>query len=222
MWVRVEIGGVSETAWIDLAALRLPEVVSSGPRTAWSGTATGVARSTMRPAGIPGGGVAGPYGQESASDAADDPAPTQHLPLVRDAVEPRLGNAHRGSGGRRRAPELAESGRHEQSGPVNPAALAGRHRAPATRGIPTEPGRHRAADTGVVPAIRPVVADWAASAAAGDWAPPPPRSELPPAGPVVRPRTVSDPDGDLLTRPMRLDEAVGSARAARRRDSLRV
>jgi hypothetical protein len=220
MWVRVEIGGTSETAWTDLSTLRLPETGGS-PLAAWSGRAAG-----MPLPAAPGGasstdGVAGLRGQASEAVVADDPAPTQHLPLVRDAAPRRNGGLAAGSG-RRRAPESEESARPVQSGPADPAALAGRHRAPAPTEISVQPGRHRAADTSVLPSVRPVASDWAASAAAGDWAPPPPRSELPPAGPVVRPRSARPAGGDLLTRPMRLDEAVGSGRPARRRDSVRV
>ena len=58
-------------------------------------------------------------------------------------------------------------------------------------------------------------------APADRWAAPPTRSELPPAGPVVRPQPARDLDAERLTRPMRLDEGVGSARRSRR-DSLSV
>ena len=57
-----------------------------------------------------------------------------------------------------------------------------------------------------------------AAVAADRWSPPPPRTELPPAGPVVR-NSVAPAEPDLLTRPMRLEDGVGSARRARR-DSL--
>ena len=193
-WVRVEFAGVSEDAWVDLALLRLPESPAARSLT--------LARE-------PKGAARGAEAPSAASRAASgDPAQTQHLPLVRDTATPPAGRRVPPAGGRRRAPDTEEA-------PAVPAAPLGRHRAPA------ELGRHRAADTGMPTAVPAGNAATGSIADAVDrWAPPPPRSELPPAGPVIRPPVVRPGlDPDMLTRPMRLDEGVGSARRSRR-DSL--
>jgi hypothetical protein len=217
MWVRVEVGGISETAWVDLSTLRLPE--AGGPLATRSALAAGEPRSVSPTAELSVRAAAEPGDRKPAATAADDLDRTQHLPLVREAETPRCNGERTHGGGRRRAPEFVENVRIMQSAP---AAPPGRHRAPATGDMPALPGRHRSADTGVFAPARPVTADWAASAAVGDWTPPPPRSELPPAGPVVRARLAPPGDGDLLTRPMRLDEAIGSGRPERDRRSLLI
>ena len=191
-WVRVEFAGVSEDAWVDLALLRLPESPAARHLTL-AREPRGAARSAETSAPSP-----------SPSPAASgDAAETQHLPLVRDTSAPPVGRRVPPTGGRRRAPDT------EEAPAVAPAPL-GRHRAPA------EMGRHRAADTGMLAAVPAGDATGSIADAADRWAPPPPRSELPPAGPVVR-AAVARPglDPDRLTRPMRLDEGVGSARRSR-------
>ena len=117
---------------------------------------------------------------------------TQHLPLVRDGGAPAAG---------RRVP------------PAGEGRAMGRHRAPGA-----EAGRHRATDTGMLSAVAAATGLEAAVIESADrWAPPPPRSELPPAGPVVRPQSARPQvEHDLFTRPMRLDDAVGTMRRSRR------
>jgi hypothetical protein len=204
-WVRVEFAGVVEDAWVDLTLLRLPEATRERHLT--------LAREPR--------GVLARPGEAATAERPSELTQTQHLPLVRETGTPAAGRHVPPTGGRRRAPETAERPATPASPPaVTPAAEArplGRHRAPA------EVGRHRAADTGL---LTPVPAepgrDDALIQPADRWAPPPPRSELPPAGPVVRPNSArAQADVDLFTRPMRLDDAVGSARRSRR-DSLSV
>jgi hypothetical protein len=192
-WVRVEFAGVVEDAWVDLTLLRLPE--SSAERhLALAREPKGAAavsratRTEARPEAVPRG---------------SEVTQTQHLPLVRESVAPAAGRHVPPSGGRRRAPETTEQSAVAASPPSREAGPLGRHRAPA----PVDAGRHRAADTGLMAAV---VDDR--------WAPPPLRTELPPAGPVVR-NSVASVEPDLLTRPMRLEDGVGSARPSRR-DSL--
>lgn len=213
-WVRVEFAGVVEDAWVELTRLRLPE--SPARHLA-------LARA---PRGIPEARPGHP-----AADA--DPAETQQLPLVRDSDAPAGGRRVPPGGGRRRAPEAVGSApalsAPTMSAPTTSAlpsqdadqagAIPGRHRAPA------EEGRHRADDTGMLAAVAagapapsvPAPRNGAPSVPNGDpRVAPPARSDLPPAGPVVRGNTVRDLEAGRLTRPMRLDEGVGSARRARR------
>ena len=190
-WVRVEFAGVVEDAWVALTRLRLPE--SPARHLA-------LARSPRSP----------------RSDAGE----TQQLPLVREGGAPPVGRRVPPSGGRRRAPgtgELPAAAAVPRPVDAPQPAVAGRHRAPA------EQGRHRAADTGmsaVVPADAGIpVPDPARDGPAGrvrDCEPPPPRSELPPAGPVVRGPASGHLDLERFTRPMRLDEGVGSLRRSPR------
>jgi hypothetical protein len=201
-WVRVEFAGVSEDAWVDLTLLRLPESRADRHLT--------LAREPK--------GAAAVSRADARSETVARPSEvtqTQHLPLVRDGGVPAAGRRVPPTGGRRRAPETGE----QPAPAAPPAALPpsegrplGRHRAPA----PPDAGRHRAADTGMLGAV-PADPTPVAGRAADRWAPPPPRSELPPAGPVVRP--TAPRDSDLLTRPMRLEDGVGSGRRSRR-DSL--
>ncbi|WP_142024628.1 hypothetical protein [Blastococcus colisei] len=138
VWVRVVLGGVEETAWTDLASLRLPErhlAVAAGP--------------TGPPAAAPGAqemSVARhPSGRRARSTDADGAA-TAGLAMVRDlsvVPEPPSTGGRRtaeetaqfASVGRRRAPEVAE-----------PPAT-GRRRAPETAESPSA-GRRRAPETG--------------------------------------------------------------------------
>jgi hypothetical protein len=203
-WVRVEFAGVVEDAWVDLALLRLPEARADRHL------------ALARP---PKGAAVG-----SRAHVLDDEAPrsaevtqTQHLPLVREASAPAGGRRVPPTGGRRRAPETAEQPAGPAAPPVVDSPSLGRHRAPAA----PDAGRHRAADTGLLTAVRADAVPVPGPGGSADrWGPPPSRSELPPAGPPARPaprRGQVEPD--LLTRPMRLEEGVGSVRRSRR-DSL--
>jgi hypothetical protein len=204
-WVRVEFAGVVEDAWVELTLLRLPEApverhlsLAREPKEASSATRTG-ARTAI------------------VAATAPEVAQTQHLPLVRERGAPTAGRRVPPSGGRRRAPEGGERPVAAEAPAADPAADGrplGRHRAPA------EEGRHRAADTGVFGAVPAAAVEAARVWTPDSWGPPPSRTELPPAGPVVRPTSPGpDAEQDLLTRPMRLEEHMGSARRSRR-DSL--
>lgn len=200
-WVRVEFAGVVEDAWVELSRLRLPESPARHLSLARRPGTTGSA----------------------AAAAGSAPAETQQLPLVRDgaATPAPAGRRIPPGGGRRRAPETGEL-------VAAPTPVPGRHRAPA------EQGRHRAADTGLLAAVpaaapigapvalRPVRSESLAALAGIDTtSAPPPRSELPPAGPAVRGQSAREVSTERLTRPMRLEEGVGPARRPRR-DSLGV
>lgn len=122
-WARVVLGAVEETAWIDLAVLRLPEAqvepVSEPRRIAFrveQELPTAQAVSVLR-------------GGPLAADAATTAAPTVTVSRP---------------GSRRRAPEDADI-QVVAAGEV--AVPVGRHRAPR------DEGRHRAADTEVVTAV---------------------------------------------------------------------
>jgi hypothetical protein len=193
-WVRVEFAGVVEDAWVELTRLRLPEspvrhlALARPPRSA-------------------------------RVEASQDAGETQQLPLVREGAVPPAGRRV-SRGGRRRAPETGElPAAAAAPGAIvaGQAVVPGRHRAPA------EQGRHRAADTGMLAVVAPDATTSVPDAGAGvptgpaddGWFPPP-RSELPPAGPVVRGSSSRDLDLERLTRPMRLDEGVGSLRRSPR------
>jgi hypothetical protein len=193
-WVRVEFAGVVEDAWVELTQLRLPESPARHLALARSPRSVQV-------------------------EASQDAGETQQLPLLREGAVPPAGRSV-SSGGRRRAPETAElPAAAAATGAVlaGQAAVPGRHRAPA------EQGRHRAAVTGMLTMVAPDAATSVPDAGAGvptgpaddRWSPPP-RSELPPAGPVVRGSASLDLDLERLTRPMRLDDAVGSLRRSPR------
>jgi hypothetical protein len=177
VWVRVVLGGVEETAWTDLASLRLPE------RHLAVATESATGRAAYAPATHEMSVARHPAGRRSRAVDAESPV-TAALPVVRDlSVVPDLPakggrrtadetaqfasvgrrrapeTADVPSGGRRRAPETAESpsvGRRRApedtptaASPAVSAGLAspGRHRAPAN------PGRHRTADTGLFPVV---------------------------------------------------------------------
>ena len=197
-WVRVEFAGVVEDAWVELTRLRLPESPARHLTLARAPRATPT---------VP------------AATTGADPARTQQLPLVRDSDSPPVGRRVPPAGGRRRAPESGASPTTSNTTPATAPAtpalppenadqggpVPGRHRAPA------DEGRHRANDTGMLAAVPPGVP------APGDaQAPSPVRSDLPPAGPVVRGHAVVDLHAEGLTRPMRLDEGVGTVRRSRR------
>jgi hypothetical protein len=233
VWVRVVLGGVEETAWTDLATLRLPErhlTVAAEPvsRYAPETQEMSVARH--------------PAGRRVRPVDADSPA-TQVAPKVRDlAVVPDRPAAPLPTG-RRRAPEQpavapADGGRVDE---VSPSAPGGRRRAPepATAERPAvlpapgrhrasgDPGRHRTADTGLFP----VVTAAGEQLAVGDDAPAASRRRGPTSRGARVPEKVerardgwAAPDGlesDLLTRPMRLTDQMPHSRRPRVDGSLR-
>ena len=219
MWVRVVVGGVEETAWIDLAALRLPETQAepaAEPRRIDTRVKqelpTAQAVSALR-------------GRPLTADAAT----TAALPLIRDeiaapaasvqavaATAPTVTMAR--PGGRRRAPEDPGT---QVVAAAEAAVPPGRHRAPR------DEGRHRAADTDVIAAVahdapasvEPTVAGASRRAArphaGAGWAIPQARAARPEES-YGRPEVCAGPadaEPDLLTRPMRLgDLSPGSRR----------
>jgi hypothetical protein len=235
VWVRVVLGGVEETAWTDLASLRLPErhlSVAAAPAT--GPTPLTQEMSVARH----------PSGRRARSAGAD--AATAGLPMVRDLAAvpdlPATGGrrtadetAQFASVGRRRAPEVAEtrSGGRRRAPETAESPSVGRRRAP--EGAPTAAvsagasGRHRApSDTGLFPALSVTPgARHAAAPRSGDGAAlarprvPAARTEEP----AVRAGTAwSAPEGlepELLTRPMRLSDHVPHARRPRVDGSLR-
>jgi hypothetical protein len=231
VWVRVVLGGVEETAWTDLASLRLPErhlTVAAEP-------SAGFAQATQEMS------VARhPSGRRARSQDAAAPA-TAGLPTVRElSAVPDLSSSKGGrrtadetaqfaSVGRRRAPETGETpsagGRRtaDETAPAAsaPAGAAGRHRAPA------DPGRHRTADTGLFPVVSAAASEAgrpAAGRAADDGVPAKPRvSAGRPEGSTARTGWTA-PEGlepELLTRPMRLSDHLPNARRPRVDGSLR-
>jgi hypothetical protein len=203
VWVRVVLGGVEESAWTDLSALRLPErhlAVASTP----SADADPVTREAPVTRVAP--AVPGPVVDR-------DLAETASLPLVRDlAVAPAQSAVDvRRAGGRRRAPETGavaavSASASSPTGPVAPAiSPRGRHRAPA------DPGRHRAADTGLMPVV--------SGGAGGGAGLPAPRTARAEEELAVASRdrwsSARDPEPDLLTRPMRLNDLAPHSRRPR-------
>ena len=225
MWVRVVVGGVEETAWIDLAALRLPET-QVDPATAPSRIDARV-KQELPPAQA----VSALRGRPLTVDAAT----TAALPLIRDevaapaasapgvaAVAPTVSVSR--PGGRRRAPEDAD---------VRVVAAAevsvppGRHRAPR------DEGRHRAAATEVFAAIvdeadqgagvsvEPAVTAESRRAArphAGAGRSVPQARAARPEESYGRPEVCTgriEAEPDLLTRPMRLGDLSPSSRRPR-------
>jgi hypothetical protein len=186
VWVRVVIGGVEETAWTDLSMLRLPE------RSSERHLAMAPSLSATEQLKVAAGRMPVP--------AVADPAATQSLPSVRERASAPLVPAQR-TGGRRRAPEPAttEFAMPGAPSPVAAPASPGRHRAPALAAA----GRHRAADTGI----------WVAGAddATGRLAAPAEQSAV--GGRRAARRR--EPEADLLTRPMRLDDLVPQSRKPR-------
>jgi hypothetical protein len=206
MWVRVVVGGVEETAWVDLAALRLPETRTDPviePRRMDARVkqelATAQAVSALR-------------GRPPVADAAT----TAALPMIRDEVAAPTVSVRR-PGGRRRAPEDADI---QVVAAAEVAVPPGRHRAQR------DEGRHRAADTGVLAAVageapasvQPIVAVEARRAArphaGAGRSIPQARAARPEESygraEVCAGRTEAEPD--LLTRPMRLGDLSPSSR----------
>lgn len=241
VWVRVVLGGVEETAWTDLASLRLPERHLS---VAAGGTGSGAPGPGTQEMSV----ARHPSGRRARSADADGPA-TAGLPMVRDLSvvpdAPSAGGrrtadetAQFASVGRRRAPEdtVAPATGRRRAPETAERPAVGRRRAPETGEtpavgrrrapeaptrppVPAIPGRHRAADTGLlaaVPAPSPSAPERGASASTVDG---PPR-----ARPSARPEQPggrggwSAPEGlepELLTRPMRLSDHVPHARRPR-------
>ena len=206
VWVRVVLGGVEETAWTDLATLRLPERhLSVASAAAHRGLPTQEMSVARHPSG------------RRARSADADPAATANLPKVRElsVVQdlPATGGrrtadetAQFASVGRRRAPETGEmpvTGRR-RAPETGESPAVGRRRAPegavAATPAPGAAGRHRApgaVDTGLVPAVAE--------------APQPTRigRPAPPRGNWTAPEGL---EGELLTRPMRLSDHMQSRR----------
>jgi len=227
VWVRVVLGGVEETAWTDLASLRLPErhlAVAAEP----------IARGTYGPGTQEMSVARHPAGRRARSAEASVPAAAGQ-PTVRDlSVVPDLPatggrrsadeTAQFASVGRRRAPETVETpvaGGRRTADETAQFASVGRRRAPEdapAQPVPATPGRHRAADTGLLPAVSaPTIstARVAAGPVPGGSAVPPPVSR--PQEPATRAGWTA-PEGvepELLTRPMRLSDHVPHARRPR-------
>ena len=232
VWVRVVLGGIEETAWTDLASLRLPErhlTVAAEP-VAGHALVTQEMSVARHPSG------------RRARSADGDASATAGLPTVRDlsAVPdlPSTGGrrtadetAQFASVGRRRAPEIAESpsGGRRRAPETGESPAVGRRRAPedtpVTAVAPASPGRHRApadlgrhrtADTGLFPHVAdapvPAPAEIRASPRGATA-----RAARPAGGWTV-------PEGlepELLTRPMRLSDHVPHARRPRVDGSVR-
>lgn len=214
VWVRVVVGGVEESAWTDLANLRLPERhLSLAPEQ----RATDSRPHQELPSGQAVAALrgAGPVG---------DPTVTAALPMVRDMAPTPAGAGQVAgpvrSGGRRRAPE---DGDVRLADAAKVPVPSGRHRAP------DDEGRHRAADTGAVGRAdefrlasvetlqavpeprRPV------HQSGSGWTTPSVRAtrteEAPARAEVCAGRADTEPD--LLTRPMRLSDHVPHSRRPR-------
>jgi hypothetical protein len=240
VWVRVVLGGVEETAWTDLATLRLPErhlsVAVPSPASA-HGSATQEMAVARHPSG------------RRARSADADASVTAGLPMVRDlSVVPDLpatGGRRTADEtaqfasvgrrrapetvqvppvGRRRAPETAESpsvGRRRapegMSAVPAAAGASGRHRAPA------DPSRHRSADTGLFPVAESGASPSGRPAvpASGGAAPRPAvRSEKPAARKSSGWTAPEGLEPEMLTRPMRLSDHVPHSRRPRLGGSL--
>ncbi|WP_164704664.1 hypothetical protein [Blastococcus litoris] len=238
VWVRVVLGGVEETAWTDLASLRLPERHLSVAAEPAGRRAYGPGTQEMSVARHPSG--------RRVRSVDADGAATSGIPAVRDLSvvpdAPAAGGrrtadetAQFASVGRRRAPETAEApavggrraaaetaqfasvGRRRapEDAPARPlpAASAGRHRAPG------DLGRHRTADTGLLPAVsQPGSSTARVSNGPVAGAPAVPRPAARPEEPSRTGASWTAPEGlepELLTRPMRLSDHVPHARRPR-------
>ncbi|WP_137159302.1 hypothetical protein [Blastococcus sp. CCUG 61487] len=214
VWVRVVVGGVEESAWLDLADLRLPErhlgaVPSQDSRDSRVHQELPTSQSVAA----------------LRQPAVEDAVATAALPMVRDVAAPAAGeSAPTRSGGRRRAPEDTDVHR---LGPSAVPVRRGRHRAPA------DGGRHRAADTGVIQRVedaasapvvlRTVPEPGRAARSDARWSAPAPRTARPEEAvgrPDVCGSQAADAEPDLLTRPMRLSDRIPHARRPRLDGSL--
>lgn len=216
VWVRVVVGGAEESAWLDLAELRLPErhlsVAPDRPAAdprAQQELPTGQALSALRGRAVP-----------------TDPAATAALPMIRDvaATGSARPTAPSRSVGRRRAPQEADV--HRVAAAAVPVP-SGRHRAPA------DEGRHRAADTGLAGRADDFRAPVELHAVPESGRPARPASGAGRSAPMVRASRAEESSGrpevcggradaepDLLTRPMRLSDHVPHSRRPRLDGSL--
>ena len=235
VWVRVALGGVEETAWTDLASLRLPERHLSVAAEPTARGAYGPGTQEMSVARHPSGRRA--RSAHAGGQVAAAPPTVRDLSVVPDP--PATGGrrtadetAQFASVGRRRAPETAETpaaGGRRSSGETAQFASVGRRRAPEeapARPVPAAPGRHRAADTGLLPAVSaPTISTTRVAAGPPRGGPAVPRPAVRPQEPAGRADAGwTAPDGvepELLTRPMRLSDHVPHARRPRVDGSLR-
>ncbi|MCA0146653.1 hypothetical protein [Blastococcus sp. LR1] len=193
VWVRVVEGGVEETGWTDLTALRLPEAPAVEARPVVADAETTASLPLARDH-IAAAAPARAGGRRRAPEGVD-------VAAARPA-------------GRRRAPEDAAVRRAPASSV--PVPVPGRHRAPS--GDP-DAGRHRDADTELFAAI---VDEPAPSSrqrrddllATATWS-------MPAARPVPAAEKIADRPArptaadELLTRPMRLSDQVPQSRRSR-------
>jgi hypothetical protein len=215
VWVRVVVGGIEETAWTDLASLRLPERHLS---TAPEPTRVDPRVKQELPAAQAISALRSRVGGGDASTTAA-------LPMVRESGAGASAPAR--PGGRRRAPEDADV---QLVAAADVPVPIGRHRAPSAAAAElVEPGRHRAADTGLMAAVRDEVPEARRTAAEParakrradeTWGVPTART----AG-IEESRAPRAPWGvpaepDLLTRPMRLSDHVPHSRRPRLDGSL--
>jgi hypothetical protein len=207
VWVRAAVRGVDETSWLPLDLLRLPEPAAQRHLSLVGAPAaqTDDAALTGTMAAIR--AVPAPRARtRPGADGRIDPTATTGMPVVRDLPERRSAPAASDRpGGRRRAPE-PPTVEHGAVVTAAGSASAGRHRAaaPTSATAAASAGRHRAVDTGVLPVVR-------------DDAPAP-LTELPRRRtPVPR---ADEPDSHLLTRPMRLTDAVAGRIPQPRRGSV--
>ena len=234
VWVRVVLGGVEETAWTDLATLRLPErhlAVAAGQ--------AGVSVGTYAPATQEMSVARHPSGRRARSADADS-AVTAGLTMVPDlSVVPELPStggrrtaaetAQFASVGRRRAPETGEaaSGGRRRAPETGESQAVGRRRAPEAApaaGLPPVPpgrhrapadlGRHRTADTGLLPVVDDAVAPVGAAASARPRVSAA-RTGKPAAGGESGWTAPEGLESELLTRPMRLSDHVRQDRRPR-------
>jgi hypothetical protein len=214
VWVRVVLGGVEETAWTDLATLRLPERhLSVAAEPSLPLPLRSPETQEMSVARHPSG--------RRARSADPDSVATASLPMVRElsvVPDPDAAPVSATSGGRRRAPDEAAAslgGRRRAPESSEAPVPGGRRRAPedavaaaavpASSGrhrAPADPGRHRTADTGLFPVVPEARAKQSTARAREAWTAP------------------EGMEADLLTRPMRLSDHVPHARRPRLGGSL--
>lgn len=232
VWVRVVLGGIEETAWTDLATLRLPErhlTVAAEPASRYApetqemSVARHPAGRRARPDAESGAASVSPHGPDLSvipggpsaplpsgrRRAPEEPAVASAGP--RRAMDEGLKSVE--SGGRRRAAEPATAER-----PAVPPS-PGRHRAAG------DPGRHRTADTGLFAAVPADASPGSAESTSVGRRPALPTRADRPQERIQRARDGwAAPDGlepELLTRPMRLTDQMPHSRRPRVDGSLR-